>query len=297
MSHSLTNKQLELIETIYKYHFISIKTASKYLGIKAESSISRRLNKLVSLGLVNKRRDSELIIEGKPGWYYLSLEGIKKVISGNDNDNANKIIYHKIVESSYRDKAVSTNFVFHSLNILNLCNSLAATYQNRLTVLTKRDLICYDFLPKIMPDLLINLSSSNNNLNAMINDHKISSSSINNIGTNNTTNRALTDIIKPTDIYYFVLVVDSYLNSKAIYSVCSSLFGFYNSFIWQDKTNNLAFPKLLIIFKIKDKTKIRKTLNMIKIAVSNSSFFSSVESTKLDKLDDRLGEEIRYILI
>lgn len=148
----LKQGQIDILELLYKYRFGSRQLVADSLSIKAGSSLYDKLNVLIKHGLVAKRHEKRLKLQGIPAAYYLTPKGLRTLQMLDEHD----YITEHTIKSSYRDKSVSQGFVNHTLNVYRQTNVLKQQYQE-LKVYLRRDMSRYSYFPDNPPDAFLSL--------------------------------------------------------------------------------------------------------------------------------------------
>lgn len=145
----LNTEQLEILKLLNKFRYGSKELVTQYLGKKDPSYVFRRLEVLVSLGLIAKRYENSYRLLGKPAAYYLTPAGAKSLQESKSIDINMKLIY--------KSKTTSESFISHSLNIFGVRNQLKAKYGDTLGFFTKTDLRRddFDYFPNPLPDAFL----------------------------------------------------------------------------------------------------------------------------------------------
>lgn len=149
---ALKQGQIDILELLYKYRFGSRQLVADSLGIKAGSSLYDKLNVLIKHGLVAKRHEKRLKLQGIPAAYYLTPKGLRTLQTLDEHD----YITESTIKASYRDKVVSQAFVNHTLNVYRQTNALKQQYPE-LKVYLRRDMSRYDYFPDNLPDAFLSL--------------------------------------------------------------------------------------------------------------------------------------------
>lgn len=148
----LKQGQIDILELLYKYRFGSRQLVADSLGIKAGSSLYDKLNVLIKHGLVAKRHEKRLKLQGIPAAYYLIPKGLRTLQALDDHD----YITEYTIKASYRDKVVSQAFVNHTLNVYKQTNTLKQQY-SELKVYLRRDMSRFSYFPDNPPDAFLSL--------------------------------------------------------------------------------------------------------------------------------------------
>lgn len=149
---ALNQKQIEILELLYKYRFGSRQLLADSLGIKSGTSLYERLNVLISRGLIAMRQEKRSKLLGVPATYFLTPKGLR-ALQSLDGHN---YVTEAIIKSSYKDKVLSESFVLHTLKAYGITNALKRRYQ-KLRVYLRRDMSRYDYFPDNPPDAFLSL--------------------------------------------------------------------------------------------------------------------------------------------
>lgn len=153
---SISKSQIELLELVCKYRFVSRLLVADSLGIKPENGLFRRLEVLVKYEYLGKRFDKRLKLMGVPAAYYLTPKGLRtlQAVPGHEH------ITEATIKASYRDKSVGQDFITHTLNVYQYTNTLKRRYDG-LRVFTRREIAQYDYFPSQPPDAVLSLPTDN----------------------------------------------------------------------------------------------------------------------------------------
>ena len=149
---SLNAGQIELLELVYKYRFISRQLVADCLNITYGSSIYEKLEVLVKGDYLGKRFDKQLKLQAVPAAYYLTPKGMRYLQSQPEHD----LILDSAIKNSYKDKTVGQDFISHTLNVCKYTNMLRRHYPE-LKVFTRRDMSRYSYFPSQLPDAFLSL--------------------------------------------------------------------------------------------------------------------------------------------
>ena len=155
----LKQGQIDILELIYKYRFVSRQLLAVSLGTKSGSSLHEKLGVLVKHGFIQKRLEPKLKLQGAPAAYYLTPKGLRflQALSGHE------YISEAVIKGSYRDGTVSQSFVDHTLRVYAMTNALKAFYPN-LKVFMPRDMKRYPDFPELLPDAFLSFKAENKTL-------------------------------------------------------------------------------------------------------------------------------------
>lgn len=149
----LRKKQLALLKVIYRFRFASIPLLMTHEGQRHHESLRRRLDELVTLGLLARRTNNTYIIDRRPAEYTLTPAAIPvlRTMPG---------VGERELKQLYARATASERFVHRSLALLNIRNQLARLYsKERLNFATKPQLNIdeFDYLPTQLPDAFMTL--------------------------------------------------------------------------------------------------------------------------------------------
>lgn len=151
----LIKKQLALLLIVYRFRFVTIGLVMSYEGQKHHESVRRRLDELVSRGLLFKRTNNHYIIDRRPAEYTLTPAAIPILRSfpGNSERELRRL---------YARQEASERFVAYSLGLFTIRNELARIYGQRMSFFAKPQLNVddYDYFPSPLPDAFITLDST-----------------------------------------------------------------------------------------------------------------------------------------
>lgn len=148
----LNAEQLEVLSLLHKFRFGTNDLFAQYFGKKDRSFVFNRLKILLEQGFIDRRFDSSYRLAGKPAAYYLTPAGARKLEEQGEEIN---------IKAIYKDKAVSEQFIEHSLDIFKAYLELRKEHPG-LKFFTKTNLNAeaYDYFPKPLPDAFISLKSN-----------------------------------------------------------------------------------------------------------------------------------------
>jgi DNA-binding PadR family transcriptional regulator len=151
----LNDEQVAVLELLWKFRFGSSELIAKYFGKKQGTDVYRRLRVLEDQGFIGRRYEPSYKLQGKPAAYYLMPTGARflQEVRGSDDTEAINI------KNIYKDKTVSETFANHCLEIFAIYNQLKAEYGDKLRFFTKSDFATFDYFPRPLPDVYIQLAS------------------------------------------------------------------------------------------------------------------------------------------
>jgi hypothetical protein len=132
---------------LYKFRFITIPLLTTYKDFKS-NSLQRNLNILLEEKYVDRRFNLNYKIDRKSAIYYLSAKGVTTL---RIDPRFNLTTLH----SYYRNRAVSDTFMQHTVDTLEVYNSIEQSYPDRFEIFTKQEVMHFDDFPKNKPDLYL----------------------------------------------------------------------------------------------------------------------------------------------
>jgi len=154
-STTLKQKQIDILELLYKYRFSSRQLLLDSLGKGSgtDSNLYQKLEVLITRGLVFKRHEPHQKLFGVPYAYSLTPKGLKTLQALPEHD----YITDTVIKGWYRNKTVDQNFVNRTMAIHKYTNVLTGFYP-ATKVFTPRDLARYSYFPTHLPDAVLSLS-------------------------------------------------------------------------------------------------------------------------------------------
>jgi hypothetical protein len=154
----LSDKQVALLELVFKFRFCTREYIGSSLGISSGSSLHERLELLSAHEYLGKRKDTRSQALNKPVVYYVSPKGIRalQALPGHEH------IGERELRLSYQNKAtVSDEFVAHTLSLYGLTLCLCKQYPD-LKAFTPRETARYAYFPEEPPDRFLSLPNDTN---------------------------------------------------------------------------------------------------------------------------------------
>lgn len=146
--HKPINKhQLGILSYLYKFRFVTAGLLAEIYK-KDIRIINSRLKILLDQEYIGRNYDSSYRIKGKQASYYLLAKGIK-VLSPKD------FTLPKVINTLYKDKNASEDFINHQLVVLRMYNELERLYPGIFDAYSRSELKEYTFEPPINPDLYL----------------------------------------------------------------------------------------------------------------------------------------------
>ena len=109
-----SDKQMDIMELVYKFRFINRKQIQTIFGYKDPKSVNPLLKDLVEHKYLNRIYSHKLLENTKPAIYYLANEGIGWVRANHYEDEPEK------VKRFYQDKHASDRFINHCIDLCDL---------------------------------------------------------------------------------------------------------------------------------------------------------------------------------
>ncbi len=150
---SLNPGQLQILNLLYKFRYSTNDLFAAYFGKKDRSFVHKRMSILLERGLVGKRFSNTYRLHGKPGEYYLTPDGARKLQEAQGIEIS--------IKSIYKDKELSEQFVRYSLELLAIYIQLRRQYGEALRFFTRAILSHedYDYFPQPLPNAYIRLKA------------------------------------------------------------------------------------------------------------------------------------------
>jgi len=158
MYYSLTNREKEIVELVYKFRFINRHQIQKLLNHKDARRINAWLKILTEANFLGRIYSHKLLENTKPAIYYLSGVGIRYI------KEVNKLEL-KDVKKFYQDKYASRKFVDHCINISEFYTNMIAYERltdNKYFFFTKTQSCTNELLSKLKPDLYMTKTKDKN---------------------------------------------------------------------------------------------------------------------------------------
>lgn len=151
---ALKQSQLDILEILYAYRFMSRQLLAASLGIQAGSSLYERLQVLLKHGYVGVRFEMRLKLQGVPAAYFLTPKGFRTLRALPDH----AYITDSVIKASYKDKTVGQTYISHILSVYTQYFLLKSLHPS-LKLFTQRDMSRYDYFPNSLPDAFLSLST------------------------------------------------------------------------------------------------------------------------------------------
>ncbi len=144
----LNNHQLTILNTLYKFRFLTASLLAKNQSANNVRVISNRLKLLVDQEYLAMNYDSSYRIAGKPATYYLTTKAIRYLRNKPyTNESALRSIYH--------DKRASATQIAHRLAVFDAYIELKIAYKDRFKFFSNSELTSKPYVPRDRPDAYI----------------------------------------------------------------------------------------------------------------------------------------------
>lgn len=203
---SITPKQSDILLLIYRFRFLDRKHIQQFLNHKDPRRIKSWLKDLADKKILGRKYSRKLGENIKPAVYFLSTKS-KRILEDKEE------VEEKLLNRVYREKARSQKFIDHNLFLADIyfyLNSLAQQNKAKIYFYTKTDLINHKYLPLPLPDTCMVIKEGKN------------------------TKR------------YFLDIIDEGTPRFVLRKRISQYLEFYESDLWQERTN-YPFPSILLI--------------------------------------------------
>jgi len=144
-NNKLSEKQINVLITIYRFRFITIPLLAKYNEV-SNQSIAGSIKVLEEAGLVNKRYNSSYKLQGKAARYFLSPKAIKLFQESDDINQHSLNLF-------YKTKLLSEDAVDSHIQTLQTYIDYKAKLANNYTLKTKYELYKHEDQPDPPSDI------------------------------------------------------------------------------------------------------------------------------------------------
>jgi len=157
----LTKQQLELLELVYKFRFVTSKLVSDKYGRQSKVVMYTRLQLLYKRELLGRHYDGLKSLRGEPASYYLLPAGIAALKAQSDPERVSR----RTLQAAYKDRTAKETFINESLAIFQLYNDYRRLCPEALSFSTKSNMTfaAFDYFPQALPDGFIRLTSTDIN--------------------------------------------------------------------------------------------------------------------------------------
>ena len=152
----ITQKQLEILNYLYKYRFLNRYHIQQLLNHKDPKRINTWLKDLHQKKIIGRHYSTKIGENTKPAIYYLTSKS-KALLTVQDTK-------YKNINRVYREHVRSKQFIDKALFIADIYFYLLSslTPKQSLTFFTKSDLENFNYLPLPLPDAYITIGDQNN---------------------------------------------------------------------------------------------------------------------------------------
>lgn len=144
----LNEQQIKTLHLLYWYRFCTSKQLAHSLKKSSPKAIQNKLQILEDQGLIGKRYDKSYKLAGRPAEYYITPKGARALETAKPNTTN-----QWATKSLYKNKAVSDDFLRHTVILTDTSQRFRAVYGNKLEILTKSYMAQSDPYPVWTPDL------------------------------------------------------------------------------------------------------------------------------------------------
>ncbi len=141
----INDHQLAILNTLYKFRFLTISLLTKNQQASNQRVIAERLKRLTVQGYIAMNYDSSYKIKGKPATYYLTAKGVRYL---RDKPYTNE----SALRSIYQDRRASESQIQHRLNVFKVYIDTKYQYLGRFKFFSNTELINKPYIPKLRPD-------------------------------------------------------------------------------------------------------------------------------------------------
>lgn len=146
----LTKLQLELVELVYKFRFVTAQLVSEKYGRKSKVVMYTRLQLLYNKKILGRYYDGHMRLRGESAYYYLLPNGIAALKAHSDP----KLVSRRTLSATYKDPAANPTFIADSLAIFQLYNQYRKLYGEAISFSTKSNMTfdVFDYFPEPIPN-------------------------------------------------------------------------------------------------------------------------------------------------
>ena len=148
--YSLTKKQLEILNLLYRFRFTTAELISKTTNTNIRI-INQRLKLMTELKYIGRHYTSDYRIQRKPAVYYMLEDGIGEL----KKLNADKRYNLRVLKSIKTDWQKSDTFIIHQLAVFDAYCKLQANCETDIQFFTRSQLAGYGHYPKPLPDAFV----------------------------------------------------------------------------------------------------------------------------------------------
>lgn len=159
----ITKQQLDILELIYRFRFVSTKHISRLLGTKYIQQAQQRLNTLLTKDYIGKNFSNLDRLTGKYASYYLLSGGRKtlKKYQAQLSNGLDRDLSTKVLHNIYKDKTATDRFIKHQLDLGDIYIELSRLYKDKFGFYTKSEFSkdTYEYYPQPLPDAFMLLGN------------------------------------------------------------------------------------------------------------------------------------------
>lgn len=148
----LNKQQVQALFILYWYRFCTSKQLAQLLERSSPKAIQNKLQVLEEQGYIGKRYDKSYKLAGRPAEYYITPKGARALETAQPNTTN-----PWATKSLYKNKAVSDEFLKHTVTVVDVAQRLRALYGNKPWILPKSYMAKYSVYPTWAPDLHIKI--------------------------------------------------------------------------------------------------------------------------------------------
>jgi predicted transcriptional regulator len=143
----LSMQSARVLKLLFKFRFVAARTLADVMGIR-RYSLYEVLERLVSLGLIEKVYEEAWRIDRKPAYYYLNKSGVTTVRGLLD-------VKESVVHALYKNDSASPDLIEHFLVVLAAYAPLRLSLPKDSEMFAKTELSQFKQFPKNRPDLFV----------------------------------------------------------------------------------------------------------------------------------------------
>ncbi len=158
LTKQLTKQQLELLELVYKFRFVTSQLVSDKYGRQSKVVMYSRLQLLCKQELLGRHYDGLKSLRGEPASYYLLPAGIAVLKAQGDPGRVSR----RTLQAAYKDRTATETFINDCLVIFQLYNDYRALYGGAISFSTKSNMTfaAFDYFPQALPNGFIRLTKT-----------------------------------------------------------------------------------------------------------------------------------------
>ena len=147
---TLTKLQLELVELVYKFRFVTSQLVSEKYGRKSKVVMYTRLQLLCNKKILGRYYNGYMRLRGESAYYYLLPNGVAALKAQSDP----KLVSRRTLSATYKDPSAKPTFIADSLAIFQLYNRYRKMYGEAISFSTKSNMTfdVFDYFPEPIPN-------------------------------------------------------------------------------------------------------------------------------------------------